>query len=45
MLNGDKVLAQAAEASRDDVRSRLLALVVVVLSAGAVALLLSVGAT
>ncbi len=45
MLNGDKVLAQAAEASRDDVRSRLLALVVVLLSAGAVGLLLSVGAT
>ncbi len=41
MLTGDKVLPQSAPASRDDARSRLLAFVLFLLSAGAVALLLS----
>lgn len=40
MLSGDKLLAQAVEASRDDGRSRLLAAVLLLLCAGAVALLL-----
>jgi cytochrome b len=40
MLHGDKLLAQAAEASRDDGRSRLFATGLLLLCAGAVALLL-----
>jgi cytochrome b len=40
MLDGDKLLAQPAEASRDDARSRLLAAVLLLACAGAVALLL-----
>lgn len=40
MLSGDKLLAQAAEASRDDGRSRLLAAVLLFLCGGAVGLLL-----
>lgn len=40
MLDGDKLLAQPAEASRDDARSRLLAAVLLLVCAGAVALLL-----
>jgi len=40
MLTGDKELAQAVPASRDDARSRLLAAVLLLLSAGATALLL-----
>ncbi len=40
MLTGDKALTQPAPASRDDARSRLLALVLLLLSAAAVALLL-----
>ncbi len=44
MISGDKTLSHAATASRDDVRSRLLALVLLLLSAGAVGLLLSLTA-
>lgn len=40
MVNGDKLLPAAAEASRDDARSRLLAAVLLLLCAGAVAALL-----
>lgn len=40
MLTGDKELGQAVPASRDDARSRLLAAVLLLLSAGATALLL-----
>lgn len=43
MLSGDKVLPQATDASRDDARSRLLALVLLLLCAGAVILLLKLG--
>jgi cytochrome b len=43
MLSGDKVLTHAAEASRDDSPRRLLALLLLLLSAGAVAVLLSLG--
>lgn len=44
MFTGDKELALAAPASRDDARSRLLAAVLLLLSAGAVALLLQLTA-
>ena len=44
MLSGDKVLAQATEASHDHARSRLLAAVLLLLCAGGVTLLLSLGA-
>lgn len=44
MLTGDKELDQPAPASRDDARSRLLAIVLLLLSAGAVALLLRLAA-
>lgn len=40
MFDGDKLLAQPVEASRDDARSRLLAAVLLLACAGAVALLL-----
>ncbi|MEK9802626.1 MAG: cytochrome b/b6 domain-containing protein [Curvibacter sp.] len=40
MLSGDKLLPEAAEASRDDARSRLLALVLMLFCAGVVAALL-----
>lgn len=40
MVNGDKLLPAATEASRDDARSRLLAAVLLLLCAGAVAVLL-----
>lgn len=40
MVSGDKELAQSVPASRDDAPSRLLAVVLLLLSAGAVALLL-----
>lgn len=40
MFDGDKLLAQPAEASRDDARSRLLAAVLLLACVGAVALLL-----
>jgi cytochrome b len=43
MLHGDKSLASAAPASRDDWRSRLLAAVLLILAAGAVAGLISLG--
>jgi cytochrome b len=44
MFTGDKVLLQPAAAARDDTRTRLLALVLVLLSAGAVTLLLQLAA-
>lgn len=43
MFNGDKVLSHAADAARDDTRARVLALVLLLLSAGAVTLLLQFG--
>lgn len=44
MLTGDKALHQTATAARDDARTRLLALVLLLLSAGAVTLLLQLTA-
>ena len=44
MLSGDKILTHAVDAARDDGRSRLLALVLLLLCAGVVTLLLRLGA-
>lgn len=43
MVHGDKIVAEAAPASRDDWRSRLLAAVLLILAAGGIAWLISLG--
>ena len=44
MLLGDKVISQPAPVSRDDVRTRILAALLLALSAGMVALMLKLAA-